>query len=272
MATNPSPDPKSNLWNLTAFYLRLYRQKRGLSGEAVGRIMSCSKATVSRIEIGETRLDGTQAKALDRAWDMDGLFSMLVWYAALGHDPQWFAQYVDLEQRAQFLKIFEAQTIPGLLQTEDYARALFITGDAPNAEDLIRERMARQQLLDQEPQPFMSVLLSQTVLEWPIGSPEIMRGQLARLLELSERTRVTIQVIPRTWETGAYPGLDGSFELLSGDQFGDVAYTESPEGGRLVSSPSEVRRFAIRYHRINAKALPEEPSRALIRKFMEDTT
>jgi hypothetical protein len=234
--------------------------------------MKCSKATVSRIETGANRLDGKQAAMIDKSWKTGGLFGLLVWYASIGHDPQWFAQYVDLEARAGMVRIFQAQVIPGLLQTDDYARSLLNAGTAPNPEKLLKDRLQRQTVLSRAPAPHMTVLLSQNALEWPVGSPAIMRAQLSRLLELADQRNVVVRVVPRNWETAAYPGLDGSFNLMSADEYGEVAYIESPGGGRLVSSPPDVRAYGIRYERIGAKALADEPSMKLIREAMEAIT
>ncbi|MBA9002650.1 helix-turn-helix domain-containing protein [Thermomonospora cellulosilytica] len=269
MRSKPSPEPRSSLWALIAFYLRAFREQHGQSTRRLGELTGDSAATVSRLETGKARLDETRAKTYDRVWDTRGLFQNLVWYASIGHDPQWWSQYVELEQRAGVIKMFEASLIPGLLQTEDYARAVIEAGGPLDAGKALQQRMERQAMLDRPHPPFLSVLLSQAALEWPIGSPEIMREQLARLLELSERSHVVIRVIPRTWDVGAYPGVDGSFRLMIGDDFGEVAYTESPGKGRLVSAPSEVQTYVIRYDRISAKALPEAPSRELIKKVLE---
>jgi uncharacterized protein DUF5753 len=260
------PNPKTNMWDFIAFYLRFLRNQRELSGTALGNIMKTSTTDVSRIETGQVRLDGKRALLVDKAWNTGGLFALLVWYASLGHDPEWFAQYKELEQRARFIRIFQALVIPGLLQIEDYARAL-IDSYNPKAGAIVEERMERQKILMADDTPELGIILSQNALEWPVGSPEIMRAQLAALLEASERCNV--RIVPRTFESGGYRGLDGSFTLMSGDDYGEVAYTESPEGGRLVSSPPDVRLFAVRYDRISGKALPEGPSRDLIRKTME---
>lgn len=113
------------------------------------------------------------------------------------------------------------------------------------------------------------VLLSEAALRWPVGSPQIMREQLAHVLEVAERPNVVLHVVPQTFETGAYPGLDGGLKLVTGDDFGEVAYTESMGGGRLVSSPTEVAEYAILFARISAKALPEHRSKGLVTKAME---
>jgi transcriptional regulator with XRE-family HTH domain len=274
MATKRSPDelpqPKNNMWDFIAYYLRFQRTQRGLSGEAVGRIIRSSKSEVSRIEIGAERLDGTQAALLDKAWNAGRLFSLLVWYAAIGHDPQWFAQYLEIEQKSGMLRIYEANVIPGLIQTPEYAEALLRSGTEANPDRIIANRLQRQNLLLRDDPPHLTVLLSQSALDWPVGSPEIMYGQLSRLLEEARRDNVILRALPRTWATGAHAGLDGSFQLMSGDNFGEVAYTESPGGGRLVSSPPDVRAYGIRFERISAKALDEVSSFELIQKIMEE--
>jgi transcriptional regulator with XRE-family HTH domain len=269
MPANPPPDPKLSMWAWLAYSLRFQRMQRGLSGEALGRIISCSKATVSRLESGDAKLDEKQTGALDRAWNTGGHFSIMLWYAQLGHDPNWLKQYVDIEARSDVIKAFEAIVVPGFLQIPEYARALLTSGGVLDVDGAVERRMARQAILDKDPPPVLWVLLSQSVLDWPVGGPEVMRRQLARLLEASESPNIGIRVVPRA--AGAHAGADGSFMVMSGE-FGDIAYTESPGGGRLVPSATEVRAYQVRYDRIGQQALPEGPSRDLIKRVMEAMT
>lgn len=102
--------------------------------------------------------------------------------------------------------------------------------------------------------------------EWPVGGREVMRKQLNHLLEMSERDNINVRVVPKS--TGAYPGLGGSFSVIASD-LGDIAYTESPGGGRLVPSTPEVESYANRYDRIGQVALPTGLSRQMIRDAME---
>ncbi|MWA04559.1 hypothetical protein F8568_030100 [Actinomadura sp. LD22] len=265
------PKPQTNLRDFTAYYMRFQRTQRGLSGEALGRVIGAGKSQVSRIETGIDRLDAKQAALLDKAWNTGRLFSLLVWYAAVGHDPAWFAQYVELEQRSDMLRLYEANVIPGIFQTPEYADALLRSGIEADPDRLLADRLERQNLLLRTPPPHVTVILSQNALDWPIGTAEIMRAQLARLLEEAERVNVVVRVIPRSWATGAHAGLDGSFHLMSGDDFGEVAYTESPGAGRLVASPADVRSYGVRYERISAMALDEGASFQMIQRIMEET-
>jgi transcriptional regulator with XRE-family HTH domain len=266
--TNNSPlDPKQSLWNAIAVYLRHCRQQRGLSGESLGRIIGASKSTVSKIENGHERLDAKQAALLDVAWETGGLFGWLVFFASIGHRPQWLADYVGFEQTATFIRIFEPNVITALLQTEDYARALLVGGGASDIDRHVAERMNRHPVLNRA---VLTIALSENALRWPVGSPAIMRAQLAHVLEMSEHPNVLLHVVPATYETGAHPGLDGGVKLLTGDNFGEVAYTESLGGGRLVSEPREVAQYAIHYARIIGGALNQAQSQVLIRKIMEE--
>ncbi|MFC4913425.1 helix-turn-helix domain-containing protein [Actinomadura gamaensis] len=274
MATRESllrlPDPKSNMWDLTAHYLRQTRKRKGLSGEALGRALQISKSKVSRIERGDERLDLVLAEKADIALGTVDLFALLVWYASFGHDPEWFPQYVKFEQAATWLRLYEADVVTGLFQTEEYARALMVSSIETDIESRVLERLQRQEMLTRETDlPNISLLLSQNALEWPVGSPRIMREQLGTLLEIAELPHVMVRVVPRSWECGAHAGLAGSFQLLTGEPWGDVAYTEAPGAGRLIASPAEVLKYALRYERISGSALSIERSIELIRRVME---
>ncbi|GLZ09649.1 hypothetical protein Acsp03_71150 [Actinomadura sp. NBRC 104412] len=211
MPPNPPLDPKASLWNLIAVYLRLQREHRGLSGESLGRIIGASKATVSKIENGKDRLNIGHAKLLDAAWETGnpellegGLFEWLIFFASLGHRPQWGQEYARFEQASRIIRIFEPSRMTGLLQTPDYARALLAKAGVADPEPVVAERMERKAVLDRA---FVTVTLSEAALRWPVGSPAIMREQLAHVLELAERPNIVVHAIPATFDTGAYLGL-----------------------------------------------------------------
>ncbi len=262
----PAPDPKSSMWAWIAHDLRFYRTQRGLSGDAVAKLINCARSSISRLENNEAKLDEGQAATLDERWQTGGHFSTMLWYARLGHDPNWFKQHMDIESVASVIKVYEALTVPGLLQLPEYARALIAESGVADVDERLTERMSRQAILTREPPPVLWVLMTESVLDWPVGGPEVMRKQLAYLLEVSERPNIGIRVVPRS--VGAHYGMNGSFKVMTGVA-GDVAYTESPGGGRLVPSTSEAQAFVLRYDRIGQKALPEDQSRDLIRQVME---
>jgi transcriptional regulator with XRE-family HTH domain len=264
--SKPSPDPRTSMWAWLAHDLRFYRTQRGLSGDAVAKLLSCARSSVSRLENGEARLTERQVAILDERWQTGGHFSRLLWFARRGHDPNWIKQHEDIEAQASVIRVYEAIVVPGLLQLPDYAHALVAASGALNVDEVVARRMARQDLLMADPPPVLWVLLTESVLDWPMGGAEVMRAQLAHLLDVSERPNIGIRVIPRS--AGAHFGVDGSFKIMTSPS-GDVAYTESPGGGRLVPSALEVQSYVVRYDRIGQKALPEDLSRDLIRKVME---
>jgi transcriptional regulator with XRE-family HTH domain len=259
-------DPDSSMWDWIAADLRFWRLKHGLSGSQLGRIISCSRHTVSNLEAGRFKLTDAQAAALDRYFDLNGHFQRMLKYAREGHSPDWFREHLEYEARARQLKIYELAVIPGLLQTEAYARYQFTEAGVRDIEGQVAARMARQEILARQSPPFVWVLLDEGVVDRPMGGPEVMREQLAKLLDLSALPHISIRVVPKT--AGWHDGLAGAFKVMTVDT-SDVVYTEANGGGRLALSTLEVEGFAVRYDKIGAKALPEGSSRALISKLME---
>jgi len=277
MPTNPSPDPRLSMWAWIARDLRLYRKRRGLSGDSVARLLNVGRSAISRLENNQEHLSPEQAEILDEAWNTGGHFSLLVWYAAKGHDPDWFRQHVEIERQASIIKIWELAWVPGLLQIEDYARAALATSGARNVEEQVDVRMKRQALLAKEPPPILWVLIWEAVLEVPVGGPQVMARQLRHLLDISESPNINIRVVPKM--AGPHLGLDGAFKLMTVPS-GEVAYVEAPgplpqadqafvPGGRLVVGAAEVRTYAIRYDHIGQEGLPPKESRELIIRQME---
>ncbi|MEV5711849.1 DUF5753 domain-containing protein [Actinoallomurus sp. NPDC052274] len=259
-------DPDSSMWDWLTYDLRFLCKKSDMSYAAFARLLKRSDSNVSNIMAGRRRIADRDATILDEHFDTGGHFRRLLRYARLGHDPNWFKQYISIEAEALVIKAYEALTVPGLLQVPEYARALFTAGGSTNVDALVEERIARQKIHDKDIPPLLWVLVTESVIDWPIGGPEVMRKQLAHLLDMSVNPHIGLRVIPRS--AGAHAGVDGSFSLMSGE-FGDVAYTESPGGGRLVQSINEIRSYAVRYDRIGQVALPERASRELIQEAME---
>lgn len=266
MAPHPAIDPDSSLWAWLAHDLRFYREKYGLSQAAMGGIIGRSATNLSNCEAGRRRITAKEAKALDTRFKTGGHFQRLLRFAQRGHDPDWFKQFANLEKMATVIKTFQIIAIPGLLQTPEYAYAVIKTAGPPDPTPFVEERMARQAILDGSAPALLWALITESALEWPVGGPEVMRRQLAYILEASERSNISVRVVPKA--TGAHIGFDGCFSIISGES-GDIAYTESPGGGRLVPSTTEVQSYVARYDRISEVALPAQSSRVMIQKAME---
>ncbi|MDL4771065.1 Scr1 family TA system antitoxin-like transcriptional regulator [Actinomadura xylanilytica] len=268
MSLIESLDPDTSFRHWIAADLRFYREKADLSLSQMGRIIGCTRHTVSNIEHARDgfNLNDHQAGRADAFFGLNHHFARLVRYSRSAHDPDWYTEHVGLEARASLIRIFELAVIPGLLQTPDYAHALLTAGRTPDIGDQVAKRMNRQKILTKPTPPELWVLLAQSVLTLPVGGPVMMRVQLGHLLEMGGLPNVTIRVVPD--EEGAHQGLAGAFKLLTVNGK-DVVYTEANGGGRLVQGASEIQTFARWYDRIGAQALSERSSRSLIERVME---
>jgi hypothetical protein len=266
MHVRPSPDPMSSMWAWLAYDLRFYRERAKLSGTEIGKIIGCVRSTVSRLESAELKIDDKQAAALDKRWNTGGHFLRLLNYAKRGHDPNWFMEHVHFEAKASVLKLCEHSLIPGLLQNEDYARAVFTIGGSKDVEASVAARMARKETLNRADPPLVWVLMDEKVLHRRVGGRHVMRDQLATLVELSDLPHMMIRVVPGS--VGYHLGLDGAFKIMSVDNT-EIAYTDAGGGGRLVMDTTEVREFGIRYDRIGSEALSRSSSRNLIEQAKE---
>ncbi|MFI6521298.1 DUF5753 domain-containing protein [Spirillospora sp. NPDC050679] len=269
MPLRESLDPDSSMWHWIAVDLHFYRVKHELSCAQLGRVLNCARQTVSNIEAARPgyRLDDEQAAALDRLWSLNGHFQRLLRYARAGHDPDWFKHHVGYEQRARVIRQYAAMVVPGLLQTEAYARAWLRCGiGAVDIEAALAVRLGRQKILTVERPPLLRFLLDEALLIRPLGGVDVMRGQLAHLLQVAELDNVSIRVVPLS--AGGHLGLEGPFILTTVEE-GEVAYLEACAGGRLAVDRAEVRGFAIRYDQIGDLALPVGASRSLIADAME---
>lgn len=269
MNINEPPDPRSSMWAWIAYSLRFHRMQRGLTGDAVAKLLNCARSSISRLENGEAKLDEKQAAILDEAWNTGRHFSLLVWYARQGHDPSWFKSFADFEARATMIHSYDGQLIPALFQTRGYAHALLVSGRNQDPINDLEKRLSRQKILDGQNPPELWALLSESVIDLPVGGHEVMREQLAHLLTMSQTPNVILRVVPRS--AGAHEGLDGPFKIITVRE-GEVGFVEAPNGGRLVMEASEVRGLKLRFDRIGAVALPVDSSRRLIEQLMESFT
>ncbi|HEU5155543.1 MAG TPA: helix-turn-helix transcriptional regulator [Streptosporangiaceae bacterium] len=261
-------DPDHNFYDWAAVELHRQRKERGLSLDAVGAIIDRDRSLVARIETGHTKMSAAHAERLDAAWHTGGLFGRIIRYAKSRHNTEWVQTRTDLQARATHHKIWALALVPGEWQTERYIRATFEA--ARSVEDIeaaVRLRLNRQQGLDREPAPVIRAYLDQGVIDQPVGGPEVMAEQLARLLELASAH--TIRVVPRA--VGAHAGRDGPFQIMTVDG-ADVVYTETIGPGRLIEDPLEVRSYGVWFDQIGDVALPRAESLQLIQATMEAFT
>lgn len=266
MSAESRLDPDTSMWDCITDDLRFYVKKSGVSGAELARILNRDPSSVYNILNGRRRIQNKDAEILDRLWDLNHRFARTLRYAKLRSNTEWFGQYLEHEVTAKVIKNYEALVIPGLLQLPEYAAELFAATGAVDIYGLVEERMRRQEILRRNPPATFWFILTENVIDWPVGGAELMRKQLARLMEETEKPNVGLRLVPRA--AGAHGGFDGSFCIISGE-LGDIAYTESPGGGRLIPSAPEVREFGIRFDRIGQLALPEPTSREMVQRALE---
>lgn len=257
--------------------LRRLREEKRLTLQDVADRTGWSRARVSRIETGHTRPQhGDVADLLDLYGVPSPQRDALITLAREARQRGWWTAYADvftgsyvgLEDEAAEIRTWDPQLIHGLLQTQEYARAVIEAGrmlpDRTQVERRIAARKARQALLDRADAPHLHAVFDEAVIRRPIGGPEIMAAQLESLVIATERPNVTIQVLD--YKSGAHAGLDGRFTILSyPDPLDpDIAYVEGTMGDVYLESAQETDQHRVRFDRITAAALPPEESARLL--------
>lgn len=262
-------DPRISHWHWLAWQLRRLRERNDLSLTQVGQLVGAARSTVSNVESGRRRFDLDQLQELDRRYSTDGLLEHINWFAQMSHDPDWYRQGTEYEFNAGIIKIYQGQSIPGPLQTEDTIRALLSANTTgADFEDSVKSRIARQRaILERANPPYVWLLLDEAALEYEVGGREVLRAQLAHLVEAGRSPQISIRVIPK--KVGAHLGQDGPMRIWQLDER-SVAYVGAQRGGRLIESPAEVRELRLDYDLIGQKALSDEDTRTLITGKMED--
>ena len=248
--------------------LRELRYRRGLTVEDVAGRLLCSATKVSRLETGMRRPSLRDVRDLCALYDLDGRTSTELMSLARGACEQgWWTQYVDvsfepyigLEAEAAAITCYSMRYVPGLLQTEEYARALIeaiAPGIEPEAcEQRIEVRLRRQQLLEQDNRPRYRVLLDEAVLYRRVGVAHVMYAQLSKILEAEKEDKAAVQVIP--FDLGAHAAQDSNFVLLEFAEPGlsAVVYVDGLTGSRYLDREADVDRYRETVERLRASAL-----------------
>ncbi|MFA1548009.1 helix-turn-helix transcriptional regulator [Actinomadura chokoriensis] len=259
-------DPRVSMWHFLAFFMRFMREKADLSLAQCGEIIGAARSTVSNLEAGRRRPQDDQMRLLDRHYGTGLLFQLILWFARMAHDPDWARQCMEYEKQSTTIKTYHGKAIPRPFQTEGYIRAL-LAAETGDIEPEITTRLEKQRLiLERSDAPVLWMLVDESVLACPIGGPQVMKQQLEHVLKMAARPNVIMRIVPTA--AGAHHGFDGPFQIICLPER-DVAYAGAQNGGRLIESPIEVRDFSTKFERIGAKALPEEASRVLVERYLE---
>lgn len=272
-----------------AFELGRLRREAGLDQKVVAKALRCTVGKVSYYETAERPvvvrdLDEVLLPLYHVPQEQWPLYLQAAqdsrqkgWWERYDGNTlrSWFSLFVGLEQGAAQIRIYEAQLIPGLLQTKEYAEALARRGTAERAETEIAHhvelRMARQAVLHREPDPLrLWVVLDEAALRRVVGSPTVMRDQLRHLAAMTRHPKITVQVVP--YAHGAHPGMMGRFQILDFAWPTDpgVAYIEQRAGAFYLEEPYEIEEHAVAFEHTCVLALSPDDSVTMIRDVAEE--
>jgi transcriptional regulator with XRE-family HTH domain len=240
--------------------VRVHRDALGWTQKELAGKLGYTNGWLSNVELGQLRPRAEQVRAIERALKTPSGALMEVYEQLDGESlPGWMRNWTSEEGAAEVLRWVELYVVPGLLQTEDYARAL-LKGN----EDAVRARMKRQEVLTHDDPPAAHFVLDETVLLHEIGGAQVMQAQLAHLIN-SVRENLTIQVV----RSSKNPHSLGSFIIATSPE-GEVAYVETALRGIVTSSRDDVADLSSKWEFIRTFALPQEESIELIKKIAEE--
>jgi transcriptional regulator with XRE-family HTH domain len=273
---------------LVGAQLRRLRTEQGLTREQAGEAIRASEWKIHRLENGQVGFkdrDVVDLLALYGVTDpaeVDPLLAMARdannpgWWQQYGDLlPQWFRAFVDLESAATLIRTYEGQLVPGLLQTEDYMRAVVggaYLGEVPEElERRVALRMARQALLERPAAPRLWAVVDEAALRRPVGGREVMRGQLERLIQATKLPDVTLQVLP--WSAGAHPAMTRAFSILRfGDQdLPDVVYVEHLTNALYLDRREDVNQYLHVMDTISVRAASPDKTVDTLHKLLQES-
>ncbi|MFF4015150.1 helix-turn-helix domain-containing protein [Streptomyces sp. NPDC001843] len=266
--------------------LRRLRESRGITREAAGYSIRASESKISRMELGRVSFKTRDVEDLltlygitDEA-ERDSLLSLAKeanvagwWHSYSDVLPSWFPTYVGLEGAASLIRAYEVQFVHGLLQTEEYARAVVRRGmkgaSTADVERRVALRLERQKCLVAENAPDLHIVLDEAALRRPYGDREVMRGQLQHLIEISERPNVRLQVMPFSF--GGHSGESGAFTILSFPEsdLSDVVYLEQLTSALYLDKREDVAQYEQVLKELQQDSPGPDESRDLLRGLLQ---
>ncbi|WP_217140385.1 helix-turn-helix transcriptional regulator [Streptomyces sp. AC627_RSS907] len=272
---------------LVGVQLAGFREDAGLSQEQAARELGFSAAKLSRIESGKGRRPPTETdvRALLKrygtgAYEVSVLLKLLRragepgWWQRYDKRlmPEWFDRLVGLQEAAATIRTFEIQYVPGLLQTPEYARAVVERGlpNAPAGEvgRRVDLRVRRTKLLDRADAPQLWAVIDESVLLRVLGSREVMRDQLAHLVDMAKRPQVTLQIVPLDATNASAPAIPVTYLRFGGGDLPDVVYLEHIRSANFLEDRDETEEYRVALDRLADEALTPRESVELLRETM----
>jgi transcriptional regulator with XRE-family HTH domain len=267
--------------------LRRFREQAGISREAAGDAIRASHAKISRLELGRVGfkerdvVDLLDLYGVTDEQEREAVLTLMHrantrgwWQQHTDVLPSWFEMYLRLEQVAQVVRTYQVQFVPGLLQTEEYARAVIEHGHRSRSEAEIDRRVAlrleRQKMLSQPDAPHLWAVIDEAALTRPFGPPRVMRAQIEHLLEVSSAPNIDVQVLP--FHSGAHAAAGGSFTILrfAEPDLPDVVYLEQLTSAVYLDKRVDVEDYVMIMERITVQAETPERSRETLRRLRDE--
>jgi transcriptional regulator with XRE-family HTH domain len=266
------PDMKTSALAAFASQLRSWRLHFGWTQVEMGTKLGYSASLISGIETMDKGPTSDFAARCDEVFRTPGTFATLQELVAREAYPAFFAPVIPFERDAIRIHGWELGVVPGLLQTEGYARALIGSGRPMDCQEEIDQfvaaRLERQEVLTGENPPLLWYVLDESVVRHLVGGPVIMRTQLDRLLDASAGPGIVLQILPYAADNHA--GADGPISLYEFADSPSVCYTECYGGGRIVEGRGEVADLMTVISLVRAAALSERESRALLHRIRSE--
>jgi Domain of unknown function (DUF5753)/Helix-turn-helix domain len=282
--SEPAPGSATVRRMIVGAHLRRLREEKGITRADAGYTIRASESKMSRLELGRVAFKErdimdllvyygvTDPEQRDQVLGLVREANRSSWWRDYDDVmPQYFQNYVGLEEAASALRTYEIHFVPGLLQTPEYARAVLSSTVPPlkgrDLERAVTLRITRQQVLEREDPLTVWAVVDESALRRRVGDSSTHRAQLEHLVELAERPRISVQVLPT--ETGMHVG-GGPFSILRFQDPGlpDVVYVEGLVGASYVDKPEHVERYAEVLSRLSIKSLTPDESLVFIRKLL----
>ncbi|MFJ9885305.1 Scr1 family TA system antitoxin-like transcriptional regulator [Streptomyces sp. NPDC091287] len=264
------PHPSDSLRTFGAVVQGL-REHTGISRAELAGLVRFSKHTVESVELGRRMPDQDFVERAEAALGNTGALRRAAPHLSRGEVgfAAWFRRWARLEREAVSLTTYECRLVPGLLQSEGYARAVFDNGiplltDGQTETQLVA-RMERQSMLRERPTVPFSFIVEESVFRRRLGGAQVHAGMLDHVLELTEPRNVTLQVVPMELEFHAC--LDGPVQLLETPEGRRLGYSEGQQNGRLITDLKEVRLLCQRCETLRSQALNPKESRGLLKRL-----
>ncbi|MGW3950491.1 helix-turn-helix domain-containing protein [Streptomyces sp. NPDC004752] len=267
---HPEPDVGSGVLRVFGRQLKRFRVRAGLERPEFGSLTGYSVSTIAAYEQGRRVPPPRFIDQADEVLDAGGVLLEMKEEVARAQYPAFFRDAARLEGEAVELHVYATKAVPGLLQAEEYARAVFTMWRPLLAQDVIEERvaarLARQEIFARMPQPTISFVIEESVLRRPLGGRAVMRGQLEHVLLYGQCRNVEIQVMPVDLEEHA--GLEGPFTLIETRDGRRIAYVEGYKDSRLHTERKAVRELEEQYGILRAQAVTPRASLAFVEELL----